>query len=679
MPPFSLLFKPAFMVGTLFQFVRVWFGSRQLRLILLGLPAIIVGLVVVGITMSVNSAINTTRYSTNYERALFEAVKAGDVSGQEVALNSLLELQPNEHRHRFNLALLRLQQKRTANGLSTMRSLADRSYPPAQLWIAKGLLSEPNQQRVTEAIHHLKDVVKSKATPRQHAQANTLLGELYLRLQQPTLAVPFLRVAAKDNPSVKLSLAECLLKLGNTEEAARMASQAEKEFQVLVSDSLGSEESQSEIRVRWAECLRIQGRLQEAQSVLLQGLALADDDPVLRRAFGKLIAISATGERLRGASDVARYAELLTQALRYDSENLVIVTRLAQLPLKPGQLDDATLETAREIVTNRREAVPDQVELEMLQAWVERMQGEPLKAIETMRRVVEAHPELRLSLAQLLRLTGDSDGAKEEAKVAIRYFTEQIGEDPEDHVNYVQLAQAYEFLDYSDRALEVITIANQEYPHPDLAVRLTQFRLTQFDKLRRDETDRAKQLRLILEIQKLEPDNLPAIVRLGALARGADDDVAKQAKERLYEQLTRGQNLFQVYALLGTIAEEEGDFKTAAQHLDQAVRRKPNDPVVCNNLAHVLANVENGDLDVALDLVNNALKTMPGHPEVLETRGEIYVKLELYADAEADLVSCLGKSGDVRDVHRYLASAYAGLGNADLAARHKELSEKPDP
>ena len=77
----------------------------------------------------------------------------------------------------------------------------------------------------------------------------------------------------------------------------------------------------------------------------------------------------------------------------------------------------------------------------------------------------------------------------------------------------------------------------------------------------------------------------------------------------------------------------------------------------------------------ALRLVDRALVTFPNNPEILETRGAVYVKLGRYADAVADLQQCLGKSGDVRDVHRYLAEAYRGLGNTELARRHQARSE----
>ena len=661
--------------------MRVWFVSRNYRLLIIGLPAIIIGVIVAGVALSMNRTVQTNQYAQNYERALFDAMKTDDVRGQEIALNSLLQLQPNSNRHRYNLALLRLRQDRVANGLATMRSLAnEQNYPRARLWLTKRLLSSPDQRRVEEAIGHLQKVVKSEP---DNAAASGMLGEVYLKLRQPSLAEPFLQQAAGFSPGAKLKYAECLLQLGRRETAEIFARQAEGEFRNLVGDNVGANDPQSELRVLWAESLRLQGRLQEAKSVLFQGLAVTDDDRVLQQAFGKLIAISATGERLRGASNVARFAEQLTQALRYDPENISVVTQLATLPLKPGQVNEETLTTINELLAKRIEEDPEQIEYQILLAWVQRMEGNSPQAIETMRSVVTEQPNLRLWLAQLYRQTGDSALATGEAEKTLQYFRGLIKAKPKEHANYIQMAQTYEFLGDWDRAIETLDRANETHPHSQLAAGSIKFRLARFDNLYKDKEDRPKQLKLVDSVLKLAPDNPQAVRRLGALVHGSssEDEISQQARKRLIDQVSVGKNQFQIYSMLGTIADEKENFEDARYYLNRAAELQPNDPVVCNNLAHVLANgdnVEDADLNRALELANRALKTMPGHPEVLETRGEIYVKLKRFRDAQADLEACLGKSGDVRDVHRYLASAFAGLNQPELAARHKELSEQPD-
>ena len=90
-----------------------------------------------------------------------------------------------------------------------------------------------------------------------------------------------------------------------------------------------------------------------------------------------------------------------------------------------------------------------------------------------------------------------------------------------------------------------------------------------------------------------------------------------------------------------------------------------------------MANVDGGDLEKALELANRALSKMPGHPEILETRGEIPVKQKRFSEALTDLEQCLGRSKDAREVHRYLAIAYAALNDPEMSKRHEQLSKSP--
>jgi predicted Zn-dependent protease len=395
-----------------------------------------------------------------------------------------------------------------------------------------------------------------------------------------------------------------------------------------------------------------------------------------------MITINATGERSRGAADPNRYAKRLIEALQHDPENLTTISRLARLPLEPGQIDEVLLAKTYGYLTGLAESHPDNADALTLLAWAQRMRGDDAQAIETMQDVIRDRPDLRLSLAQLYRISGQPDLAENEAKTAVAYFTSKRDENPEDPVAYIQLALAIEFLGDESGAKALIDAAQQTMPHPQLAALAIRLRLRQFDTLQKNEVpDRAQQLKLVDEILELDPENAPAVNCLAALMRTMDDigqldDIGQQAKNRLQNLLSISSKFsFQIHSLFGALAEADGDFTKAEQDLNHAHRIQPNDPVVCNNLAHVLANVDGGDLDKALELANYALSKLPNHPEILETRGEILVKMERFSEALTDLESCLGKSGDPRDVHRYLAAAYKGLNDPEMSARHEELSK----
>jgi uncharacterized protein HemY len=98
-----------------------------------------------------------------------------------------------------------------------------------------------------------------------------------------------------------------------------------------------------------------------------------------------------------------------------------------------------------------------------------------------------------------------------------------------------------------------------------------------------------------------------------------------------------------------------------------------------NNLAFALLSRNPSDARRALQLVNSALQKRPKHHEFLATRGMIYLRLQRWSDAAADLKAALEAGIDRQDIHAGLAVAYGGVGDAALAARPKAPAEKSAP
>src|SRR5438445_652901 len=75
----------------------------------------------------------------------------------------------------------------------------------------------------------------------------------------------------------------------------------------------------------------------------------------------------------------------------------------------------------------------------------------------------------------------------------------------------------------------------------------------------------------------------------------------------------------------------------ARTHLEQAFRLAPQEGLVANNLAWLLAQPPSPDLPRALALIDSVLARWPDQPNYLETRGQILVKLQRWNEALADL------------------------------------------
>jgi tetratricopeptide (TPR) repeat protein len=125
---------------------------------------------------------------------------------------------------------------------------------------------------------------------------------------------------------------------------------------------------------------------------------------------------------------------------------------------------------------------------------------------------------------------------------------------------------------------------------------------------------------------------------------------------------------------LGTAAALEGDWKTAQTCLRRAVDKDPKAAVAWNNLACVLYQGSDPQLDQALAAANKAIELSPDEFRFRETRGQVYARLAQWQAAINDLEFALNGMPDAPAIHKSLAKAYAALGNQELAAAHQRYA-----
>ena len=102
-------------------------------------------------------------------------------------------------------------------------------------------------------------------------------------------------------------------------------------------------------------------------------------------------------------------------------------------------------------------------------------------------------------------------------------------------------------------------------------------------------------------------------------------------------------------------------FDKARMYLEKAnSQTRGRDPMMLNNLA--VAIIGSGrSKDQALQLANKTLALLPDHSDALATRGEIYIVMERWSDAIADLKESASLRNNNAAVHRLLERAYTGL------------------
>jgi Tfp pilus assembly protein PilF len=126
---------------------------------------------------------------------------------------------------------------------------------------------------------------------------------------------------------------------------------------------------------------------------------------------------------------------------------------------------------------------------------------------------------------------------------------------------------------------------------------------------------------------------------------------------------------------LGSLLWTDGKIEDSNWHLRQSFKIDPKMPLVCNNMAWMIAHSESGQLDEAMDLVKQALLVQPDRAEFRDTLGVILMKQEKYDEAIAEFEAILSNPALKKSIHRNLAICYQKIGKSSLAKAHAEKAE----
>jgi predicted Zn-dependent protease len=146
-----------------------------------------------------------------------------------------------------------------------------------------------------------------------------------------------------------------------------------------------------------------------------------------------------------------------------------------------------------------------------------------------------------------------------------------------------------------------------------------------------------------------------ALVKLAEEELGRGDLAAQLLGQRLQESKSSG-----LAIILASLLERLGRFQEAEAQYRQCLEKRPDDVLVLNNLAWLMALRDN-DTTRALDYLNRAIKLSGPRAELLDTRGVIYTKLRQGQDAITDLTEAIKQEpSGVKYFH--LAQAYLQAG-----------------
>ena len=115
------------------------------------------------------------------------------------------------------------------------------------------------------------------------------------------------------------------------------------------------------------------------------------------------------------------------------------------------------------------------------------------------------------------------------------------------------------------------------------------------------------------------------------------------------------------YFHLGSIRLLRKDLKEASQMFRQALRLRPNEPMVMNNLGYTLLELDENLLE-AMNLIQRAANAAPADASFRDSLGWAYFKTGKFKEAEKELLEASRKDTKSPAVFEHLGDVYQKMG-----------------
>jgi tetratricopeptide (TPR) repeat protein len=300
----------------------------------------------------------------------------------------------------------------------------------------------------------------------------------------------------------------------------------------------------------------------------------------------------------------------------------------------------------------------------------------PDKAIAALTKAARSDPRFLTVIAQYQGELNRLNDQRNTLKLAEKRFREILDGDTFNNRVRVLLANAISQQQRYDEAEEILTFGLEKKPDGLMKTANAVFFTMRHDLERNNENDIGKRIQYLFKALRAEPNHAPIYERLVKLSAASDNETdAVQIRNELQFQIAQEDANPMAHFALSNILWAEGNRDEATKHLELAYKIHSKFNYVANNLAWVLASRAEPDLERALELSEQAVKSAPKSGRFRDTRGTIYMKLERYKDAIADFELAIGDVDDKLAVRRKLVEAYSAIGMDDQAKIQKDMLE----
>jgi Flp pilus assembly protein TadD len=282
-----------------------------------------------------------------------------------------------------------------------------------------------------------------------------------------------------------------------------------------------------------------------------------------------------------------------------------------------------------------------------------------------------------LIAAHLSSQVGQGASAKQWGERAEQFYKEQLLASPGDLNARMNLARSLMLLQRESEAAQLLLEGHNITGDQELKRAAGEALATWVHRIQKSEPateeNLVRRLQVLKQAVELAPTNALVLdVLVQAVIACAEN--TNPRVETLRKSILSSLDPESMHFIEGTVLLMRGDVFGAREHLEVASKHMENLPGVLNNMAVVLYQQENPDMERALSLSEAALERMPYQPYLRETRGQILVRMEQYERAIEDLEFALRAPELAGPVHESLATAYQELGRKELAEEHRAMA-----
>ena len=348
------------------RFIKRWSRSRDYRLLLKSIPALLAGTVLTGGAVVATFSIKSTTADHYVNRAI-AAKRAGNDDVVELFLRKANGTAAGTHESRFNQALLLQSIDKESDAYAIMKQLAPDDSPgfiPAHEWRIRWMSLQVDdlakkETELTKQEHLLRSHFVQQIEQQlkliveidpDHLNANKRLAAISISHGKPEDAIDHISQIVDRHPESRVTYAKLLAETDRINDATTQANVAREFHEKRLMDESLSAEEKWQNRLRLSQAYVILENYESAAKSLTENGAVPESIAV-RRALANVIFLWSRSIDAQDGNSLIRRLNMLNQALQLDPSNQAVLKAVAMIAGERGEPGVIAAQTIKDVLS----------------------------------------------------------------------------------------------------------------------------------------------------------------------------------------------------------------------------------------------------------------------------------------------------------------------------------------